>query len=82
MVEDRGDNQLSTLQGQTDNLVEKAGALVLSDADALLGRGDADLIRSSGTSSSRRGKIPRSSTSMVSTFRANVPQFFVDVNRA
>ena len=51
MVEDRGDNSLATLQGQTDNLVDKA-------------------------------KLNPSLTSMAATFRANVPQFYVDVNRA
>ena len=51
MVEDRGDNSLKTLQGQTDNLVDKAR------------------------------KNPKL-TSMAATFRANVPQFFVDVNRS
>jgi multidrug efflux pump subunit AcrB len=51
MVEDRGDNSLSTLQGQTDNLVDKA-------------------------------RLSPKLTSMVATFRANVPQYFVDVNRA
>ena len=52
MVEDRGDNRSATLQGQTDNLVDKAPR-----------------------------KNPKL-TSMASTFRANVPQFYVDVNRA
>ena len=51
MVEDRGDNSLRTLQGQTDNLVDKAR------------------------------KNPKL-TSLAATFRANVPQFFVDVNRS
>ncbi len=51
MVEDRGDNKSRILQGQTDNLIDKA-------------------------------KKNPSLTSLVSTFRANVPQFFVDVNRA
>ena len=51
MVEDRGDNSLKTLQGQTDNLVDKAR------------------------------KNPKL-TSLAATFRANVPQYFVDVNRA
>ena len=50
MVEDRGDNSLKTLQGQTDNLVDKAR------------------------------KNPKL-TSLAATFRANVPQYFVDVNR-
>jgi multidrug efflux pump subunit AcrB len=51
MVEDRGDNSLSVLQSQTDNLVDKA-------------------------------KLNPKLTSMAATFRANVPQFYVDVNRA
>ena len=51
IVEDRGDNSLKTLQGQTDNLVDKAR------------------------------KNPKL-TSLAATFRANVPQFFVDVNRS
>ena len=51
MVEDRGDNSLKMLQGQTDNLIDKAR------------------------------KNPKL-TSLAATFRANVPQFYVDVNRA
>jgi multidrug efflux pump subunit AcrB len=51
MVEDRGDNSLGTLQGQTDNLVEKAR---------------------------QNPKL----TSLAATFRANVPQYYVDVNRS
>jgi multidrug efflux pump subunit AcrB len=51
MVEDRGDNSLATLQGQTDNMVDKAR------------------------------KNPKL-MSLASTFRANVPQYYVDVNRA
>ncbi len=58
MVEDRGDNSLSTLQGQTDNLVNKAKKYVdpVTKQKAFM--------------------------SAVSTFRANVPQYYVDVNRA
>ncbi|WP_435006129.1 efflux RND transporter permease subunit [Tundrisphaera lichenicola] len=51
MVEDLGDNKSTILQGQTDNLIDKAK------------------------------QVPKLAT-LVSTFRANVPQFFVDVNRA
>ncbi len=60
MVEDRGDNSLATLQGQTDNLIDKArtATKVVDDRP-----------------------IPVF-TSLAATFRANVPQFYVDVNRA
>ena len=58
MVEDRGDNELSTLQGQTDKLVDKAKiypGLEIKEKTFM---------------------------SAVSTFRANVPQYYVDVNRS
>jgi multidrug efflux pump len=73
MVEDRGSNSLGTLQGQTDNLVDKARIHDLDHDNQLKGRS---------------AKIPDSEkqrpilTSLAATFRANVPQFFVDVNRA
>jgi multidrug efflux pump len=51
MIEDRGDVGPRTLQGQTENLVEKAG-----QQPGLVG--------------------------LTSVFRANVPQLYVDVNRA
>ena len=61
MVEDRGDSGPKILQGQADNLVERAKVFQKNPDDA-------------------NEKTPL--TSLVSTFRANVPQFFVDVNRA
>jgi multidrug efflux pump subunit AcrB len=73
MVEDRGSNSLSTLQGQTDNLVDKARAHDLEHDNQLKGR---------------NVKLPEAEkqrpilTSLAATFRANVPQYFVDVNRA
>ena len=73
MVEDRGSNSLGTLQGQTDNLVDKARAHDLDHDNQIKGRNT---------------KVPDAEkqrpilTSLAATFRANVPQFFVDVNRA
>ena len=60
MVEDRGDNSLATLQGQTDNLIDTART-----ATKLVDNREIPVF-----------------TSLAATFRANVPQFFVDVNRA
>ena len=73
MVEDRGDNSLRTLQGQADNMVDKARKLTLGQANDIVGRGGAI---------SEAEKNRNVLTSMVATFRANVPQFFVDVNRS
>ncbi len=81
MVEDRGDNKLSTLQGQTDNLVQKAKDLWLTDANAMFGRGK-PLPPEERKKLRDEGKNPDVLTSMVATFRANVPQYSVDVNRA
>ncbi len=50
MVEDRGDNGVETLQGQTENLVDKL-------------------------------KEDKRLVSLVSVFRANVPQLYVNLNR-
>ncbi len=74
MVEDRGDNSLSTLQGQADNLVDKARALDVERAAQLLGQRGGEL-----TEAEKKRKML---TSLVATFRANVPQFYVDVNRS
>ncbi|WP_435016750.1 efflux RND transporter permease subunit [Tundrisphaera sp. TA3] len=51
MIEDRGDNGVSVLEGQTENVLDLA-------------------------------KKDKRLANMASTFRANVPQYFVDVNRA
>ena len=72
MVEDRGDNKLSTLQGQTDNIVEKARGLLLTDADAILGRSPA-ISKEEREKRVKEGTNPTVLTSMTSTFRANVP---------
>jgi multidrug efflux pump len=81
MVEDRGDNSLSTLQGQTDELVNQASKLRAIDAGEFLGRAK-PLPQEEKDKLAKEGKNPLVLTSMVSTFRANVPQFFVDVNRS
>ena len=73
MVKDRGDNTLRTLQGQTDNLMEKARKLNFGQADQLRGK--------STTLSDVEAKKPIL-TSLAATFRANVPQYFVNVNRS
>ena len=59
MVEDRGDNKLSTLQGQTDNLVQQAKELWLTDSNALIGRGKRDPAGRPGAEEvARRGEEP------------------------
>ena len=73
MVEDRGDNDLKTLQGQTDNLVDQARKLDLEHALSNVGR---------GATLSPEEKERKVLMSMVSTYRANVPQYFVNVNRS
>ncbi len=65
MVEDRGSNTLSMLQGQTDNLVDKARIAGKFGGSTLPPKSEPPVL-----------------TSLAATFRANVPQYFVDVNRA
>jgi multidrug efflux pump len=71
MVEDLGDLGSDVLQGQADNLVDKARTF-----KRVVG-----MSRSRGKPEPILEPTPPL-TSLVSTFRANVPQFFVNVNRA
>jgi multidrug efflux pump subunit AcrB len=80
MVEDRGANSLSTLQGQTDNLVDKARIHDRERDNELKGK-MATASKSPKNSAPSAVGLPIV-TSLAATFRANVPQYFVDVNRA
>ncbi|MHC5537683.1 efflux RND transporter permease subunit, partial [Singulisphaera rosea] len=82
MVEDRGDNKPQTLQGQTENLVDRAKAMKVEATDetpwdslvALFNKGPKKETKPGG------GQRP-AFVGLTSVFRANVPSLYVDVNR-
>jgi len=81
MVEDRGDLGARTMQGQTENLVDRAKSLKVevqseSPFDGLL----AFLGRRKEAKQEAGAEKP-ALVGMTSVFRANVPQLYVDVNR-
>ena len=73
MIEDRGDSGSAMLQGQTENLVDKAKQVPDPNLD-IRGLSEDQVVELARRSPAING--------LVSVFRANVPQLFVDVNRA
>ncbi|MSU79494.1 MAG: multidrug efflux RND transporter permease subunit [Gemmataceae bacterium] len=74
MIKDLADQQPRALQGRADNMVELGNTMVLDDTGLPI-----DLTGKQREAGSLSGRSAL--TGLISPFRANVPTFFVDVNR-
>ena len=74
MIKDLADQQPRALQGRADNMVELGNTMVLDDTGLPI-----DLTGKQREAGSVSGRSAL--TGLISPFRANVPTFFVDVNR-